>query len=118
MEKKRPRGVTVFSWLVIAGSIINLFSLLNMRGVTFPLFAYLYLLISLTSIVVAFYLLQLKNWARTAIIIISVVVGTETLATTPIAVNSVNNYFAENFDRDYAEALKARVGGEALCNIW
>ena len=107
MTAKRPRGITLFSSFIIFFSLLNLLSLRNMPHVRFPVLSFLYFLISIASIIAAIYLLKLVEWARLAIIAISIVIGLETLATSPFAWNAVQKYFSEDFERDYSKSLEA-----------
>ena len=79
----RLKGITVFSWVIIVSSVLNfLFNLpagsMNPRGSVL-----FYFLAAPFSIVVGIFLLKFKNWARVAIIVVSVLVGAETVISTP-----------------------------------
>ncbi|MBU0571830.1 MAG: hypothetical protein KJ995_01380 [Candidatus Omnitrophica bacterium] len=97
-DKKRSVGVTIFSWVIIVGSIGNLLTLQNAKMLSPAFSFFLYMMILPASIVVGIYLLKLKKWARTAIIVISVIVGIETLATLPYVLNTSRGYFKEQYD--------------------
>lgn len=92
MEKKRSRGVTVFGVLIIIGSVFGLLGARDGWKFNPPASNYLYLVLLPLSIVVAVFLFNLKNWARVAIIVISLIVAVETLITTPYALARVNEY--------------------------
>ena len=89
MDIKRLRGITIFSWLIIIGSVLNFLSNSSAAEVN-PLFSvYFYYIISVLSIIIAFFLFKLKDWSRVSIIIVSILVGLETIVTTPHVLNQI-----------------------------
>jgi len=100
MEHKRSRGVTIFAWLILIGSIFNLAAMLPAAAqqAASPISPFLYITVGIISIVVAMNLLKLAGWARMAIIIISVIVAAETLATAPTFFKKNQEVFALSFD--------------------
>jgi hypothetical protein len=80
MEKKRLLGVTIFSWLIIILSALNLISRLDyiiksaQKTAKVGISDYFYLAVSIVSIVSGIYLLKLKNWARLVTLFISTLV--------------------------------------------
>lgn len=103
---KRPNGVTILGVLIIISSVLNLLSV--QEGWKFnPLISnYLYLIITPLSIVIAVFLLKLKNWARSAIIAVSIVVLAETFITAPYVLNKVKEYDMSRFDRSFYAGLE------------
>jgi len=95
MENQRSRGVTIFAWLIIALSFLNLLSRVEyMYRVTskgFPLGIgdYFYLIISIFSIIFGIFLLKLKNWARLATIVISIIVFIDVCLKVPGIVKNI-----------------------------
>ena len=107
----RPRGVTVFSWLILIGSILGVASFLFDQGIR-KHFSYFYALLHLFSIVLAIFLLQLKDWARKTILVLSIVFVTGTLLAFP---QSCRNYAQENFEmmrQDLSNDLLTQAGGD------
>ena len=87
---KRSKSVTVLAWLLIVGSVSN--TLTSLVSFVFKLPAdnvnpalsnYFYYAASPFSILVGIFLLKLKNWARVAAIMLSILVAIETVLTTP-----------------------------------
>ncbi len=97
-DKKRSIGVTIFSWIVICGSIGSLVTLQNTKAMSPEFSFFLYLLILPASIITGIYLLKLKRWARTAIIVITLLVAVETLATIPYVLSTSRGYLKEQYD--------------------
>jgi len=87
MEKKRSKGITIFSWLIILGSVLAILNFKQNQELNPAISNYLYFIICPLSIFAAIDLLKLKNWARVAIIAISIIVAIETLATVSNAIN-------------------------------
>ncbi len=93
MEKKRSQGVTIFAWLVIIGSILNLVLNSAASDVNTQISVYFYYLVSPISIIIGIYLLKLKDWARIGIIAVSIMVGVETIVTTPYCLNKLQSTY-------------------------
>lgn len=109
MEKKRSKGITIFSWLIITGSILGLLSCLTERTLIPPILIFLYVIIYPTSIAIAIYLMKLRKWARIAIIVISIVVAAATVATAPYLINANKKYVNEMFDEWYKEGYEEGI---------
>ena len=112
MTERRPVGITIFSWAIILGSVANILSLNDAMRINPGIWSFMYLIISPVSIVGAIYLLRQKDWARRAIVIISLIVAAETLVTAPQAVNDVKEYdevfLEENFETKIRQEMEIR----------
>ena len=86
MENSRSKGVTIFAYLIIIGSFIGLFSQNKINPIAS---IYFYYIVFPLSIIAAIFLLRLKDWARKAVIIISISVAVETIATASYCLNKV-----------------------------
>jgi len=106
---KRPAGITVFGWLIIIGSVLNLLFFGGSVGINPVISTYFYLVILPVSIVTGVFLLKLKEWARLAIIVISLLVMVETLATIPHVASRTKEYFSKQFDQGFDSGLEARM---------
>ena len=107
--EKRSKGVTIFSWLIIIGSILSLLSTKTGRQLSPPISHYFYFIISFASLVVGVYLLKLKQWARIAIIIISILVMTESLATAPYVLSEGRKVASEAFEKSFEEGYEDSI---------
>ena len=80
MDNKRSKGITIFARIIIVCSAVMLFPCLGIFStLMYPhssvgIGDYFLLIISISSIVAAVFLLKLKEWARITILIISVLV--------------------------------------------
>jgi len=108
-KRKRPKGVLIFAWLIIVSSFLGLLNLAVSRAMNPQASLYAYLIIYPISIIVGIFLLKSKNWARTAIIIISVIVAVETLATLPYAMRKTREYFVAVFNEQFDTALSKNI---------
>jgi len=108
MEKKRSVGVAVFAWLVIIGSVLGV---LNSRAgweLNHIISNYLYLILILPlSIVVAIFLLKLENWARIAMIVVSVIVAAESMITIPHVLSKIDEYSMVEIEESFYKGLEA-----------
>ncbi|MCM8760905.1 MAG: hypothetical protein NC938_04510 [Candidatus Omnitrophica bacterium] len=98
-----PVGIRVFGWLIIIGSLLNILAMpvsLNVNGVLISVF---YFVISAFSIVVVVNIFKMKNWARIAIIVISVLVMVETLASYQRSVKGGREEAIRQFDAAFAK---------------
>ena len=105
-ENKRPNGVTILGTLIIIGAVLSLLSIREGWQFNRPISNYLYLIIVPFSIVVGVFLLKLKNWARIAIIAVSIIVSVETLITTPYAMNKFKEYDMSRFKKSFYEGIE------------
>jgi len=108
MEKKRPKGVTIFSWLIIVGSLLPFSQVIQKRTEYLPIIVYFTVVISVVSIIVAISLLKLKKWARIAIIAISILVAIKTLAIVPYSMNKIQSSLSERFEEHYKKNVKEK----------
>ncbi|MBM3250484.1 MAG: hypothetical protein FJZ09_06590 [Candidatus Omnitrophica bacterium] len=80
MENRRSKGITIFAWIIIVLSVINLISRLDyifkgtLKDYTAGIGDYFYLIISILAIIAAIFLLKLKEWARIATLIVAALV--------------------------------------------
>jgi len=80
MGDKRSKGITIFAWIILVSSAVMLFPCLgNLSTLMYPhntvgIRDYLLLIISISSIIAAVFLLKLKEWARITILVISAVI--------------------------------------------
>ena len=109
MEKKRSKGITIFSWLIIIWSILSLASNKAAKEANPLIPYYFYFIIFSASIVIGVYLLKLKQWARIAIIIISILVMAESLATAPYDFREGQKVFSEAFEKSFEEGFEKSV---------
>jgi len=111
IKKKKLKGIYIFGWLIILSSIFWLIIHLipqYVKNIHFLLKLYCFF-ISTISIFVGWFLVKGKNWARNAIIIISVVVGIATVVIVPNQHKKMDSFFVklENLknDEDYLNSL-------------
>jgi uncharacterized membrane protein YhaH (DUF805 family) len=109
MEKKRSKGVTIFAWLIIIGSILSILSKGLASEINPQISTYFYYFVSPISIIIGIYLLRLKDWARTGIIAVSIMVGIETLATSPYCLNRMESTYPGT-GIDYIIAILISLG--------
>jgi len=107
MEKKRSVGVAVFAWLILIGSVLALLSIQTGWKLNPLISNYLYLTIIPFSVVVAVFLFKLRNWARLAIIIISVIVAAEGIITMPHVLGTVDEYSMAKLEEGFYNGLEA-----------
>ncbi|MDD5136133.1 MAG: hypothetical protein PHX20_01985 [Candidatus Omnitrophica bacterium] len=107
MDKKRPAGVTIFSWVIIIGTVLSAMSLAEAQKVNPPLSNYFYFIILPASFIMAVYLLKLKNWARVGVIVIAILVSAETLITAPSAIKKGSEVYSAQFEQEFNDAAKA-----------
>lgn len=103
---KRPAGVTILGILIIIGSVLSLLSAQEAWKYNPPISNYLYVIVVPLSIVVGVFLLKLKNWARLAIIVISIIVSVETLITAPHALNMIKEYDMSRFKKSFYDGIE------------
>jgi len=107
-EAKRSKGVTVFGVLIIVGSVLSLLSTLGGWKNNSPISNYLYLILTPLLIVIAVFLLKLKNWARLAIIIFVAIVLVETLITSPYTLSQVKKYDMSAFEKVFYASIELK----------
>ncbi|NQT23137.1 MAG: hypothetical protein HQ579_06855 [Candidatus Omnitrophica bacterium] len=107
--RRRPAGVAIFGWLIIIGSVLGLLFSTAGKAINADVSYYLYLIICPLSVAVGIFLLKLKKWARTAIIIISIIVAIETLVTLPYAMGKSREYFDSQLNVQFDEAFNKRL---------
>ena len=85
LNSQRPIGVSIFAWLIILGSVLDLLSLLSptARETNPPFSSILYFIVSPIAIVAAVHLLKMKQWARLVILAVAAVVLAESVVTSP-----------------------------------
>jgi len=106
---KKPAGVMVFGWLIIIGSALNLLFYGGAIGINPPISNYFYIVILPVSIIIGVFLLKLKGWARVAIIVVSLLVMVETVATIPYVASRTKEYFSKQFDQGFDSGLEAKM---------
>ena len=86
----RSKGITILAWMLLVGSVLN--SITSLASFIWKLPAgsanptlstYFYFFASPLSIFVGISLLRLRNWARIAALVLSILVALETILTTP-----------------------------------
>jgi len=105
---KRSKGITIFSWLIIVSSLLVFSQVMQKETKYLPVIIYFTVIIGISSIVTAINLLRLKKWARIAIIIISILVATKTLAFIPYSMKEIQLNFSENFETHYRTTMKEK----------
>ena len=97
----RPKGVIVLSVLIMIGSLFGFLGniVFYASGPSMPV--YFYLIICPLSFIVCFFLLSMRNFARIAIMVISLLVAAETIY-------SMGNN-ARKMDKVYTEQVEASV---------
>jgi hypothetical protein len=103
---RRPSGVTILGALIIIGAILGLASARDAWKYNPQISNYLYLIIVPLSIVAAVSLLKLKEWARLAIIAISIIASVETLVTAQHAMNMVKEYDMTMLRKSFYEGIE------------
>lgn len=106
MPGKRSIGVTVFAWLVIVGTVMSMMSFAEARKINPNISTYFYMIALPASLLAAIYILKLKNWARTAIIVISLLVAIETFATAPRVMTKSREVYSLQFEAEYNKAME------------
>jgi len=104
MDKKLPKGVKIFAILILTNSVLSLLSLGGSRNAGIPFTFFFYLLILPASIAVSIYLLKLKEWARVAIIVISVLVALQTIVTFPATLSYTRNAYMQSLNAEFTKA--------------
>jgi len=115
---KRSGGVTALAVLIIIGSAMSLMSAIassETRSINPAFSNYLHLVIAPASIVAAVFLLKLKNWARIAVIAISIIVLADTVVTAPYVLakarKSYSDIVKKSMNEGLEEAIKNRKEG-------
>lgn len=87
MIKKRSIGITIFAWFIIFISCLVFYfnQTGDERNSEFSVF--FYNIICPVFVIVAFYLLKLKSWARVGVVTVSLLVAFENIITTPYALS-------------------------------
>ncbi|MBL7157077.1 MAG: hypothetical protein ISS92_02815 [Candidatus Omnitrophica bacterium] len=108
MEKKRSVGIAVFAWLIIIVSALGILQSKASWDLNHIISNYLYLILLFPlSIVVAIFLLKLENWARIAIIVISVIVAAESIITIPHVLSKIDEYSMVEIEESFYKGLEA-----------
>lgn len=95
MENKRSKGITILAWLIIIFSLLNLISRVDYlfkasrQPVLLGISDYLYLAISVISLIASVYLLKVKNWARLLTIFMSLVVFVDIALKIPALIKQI-----------------------------
>ena len=108
MEKKRSVGIAVFAWLIIIGSALGILHSKAGWELNHIISNYMYLILLFPlSIVVAIFLLKLENWARLAIIAISLIVAAESVITMPYVLRQMDEYSMVEIEESFYKGLEA-----------
>ncbi|NQU74631.1 MAG: hypothetical protein HQ547_07990 [Candidatus Omnitrophica bacterium] len=109
LPRKRSRGVTIFAWFILINSVASLLAFKTSAEINPPISNVLFIPILLASITAAIYILKLREWARVMIIVLSIVVVVETLATIPYCINRYMELIARDFDTNYDSGIKTAL---------
>lgn len=84
-QAEKPNGVFILAWWTIITSFLGVLTVQASMAVNPPASTIFYIVLSPISIAVAVFLLKFREWARIAIVVISLLIVAETAVTTPYA---------------------------------
>ena len=109
---KRSKGVTIFSWLILVRSIFAIIGIQNPRPLNPPFVFFFSIVILPLSIVAAINLLRLKNWARTGVIIIAILVVAKHAVTIPYVMSKSREYLSEKYEVEVKPQIEELLRGQ------